>query len=65
MNHEEFFRRFGYCQLRQNEHPFNEFSIDDLYEMFKQRVVAELTVDVPGTSHYGILVDPGKSKGGA
>lgn len=33
------------------------FTIEELYQAFKARMIAELVVDVPGASHYGRLED--------
>ena len=31
--------------------------IEELYQIFKKRLIEEISVNTPNTSHYGILVD--------
>lgn len=33
------------------------FSLEDLYQAFRARMMQEVHVDVPNTSHYGLLVE--------
>jgi len=37
----------------------NHYEVEQLYIEFKKRIMKELMVDVPFTSHYGCLVDKG------
>ena len=34
-----------------------DFSLEELYQAFKERIKAEMVVDVHGTSHYGVLIN--------
>lgn len=55
--HERFFTENGYCRLVEDQYPFKSFTIDELYEMFKERMMAELLVDHPDLRSYGLLVE--------
>jgi hypothetical protein len=35
-------------------------ALENMYQAFKTRLTEEVMVDVPGTSHYGLLVDKAK-----
>lgn len=54
----EFFKRHGGYVIRsffyEND---GVFTVEELYQEFKARLVAELMVDVHGASHYGRLVE--------
>lgn len=49
--HEDYTVRAGYYKNSRT------FSLEELYQAFKARLQQELMVDVPGTSHYGLLQD--------
>jgi hypothetical protein len=38
----------------------DEMRVEDLYQAFKARLIAEIEVDVPHESHYGRLVSRGE-----
>lgn len=39
----------------------HSYTAEDLYQAIKARLIKELSVDVPGTSHYGILCEDKRS----
>jgi hypothetical protein len=62
MEHDEFFRKFGRtcvkaAELHWRTSEVEHLSIEDLYQQFKARMMAELAVSAPDLSTLGALVN--------
>ena len=51
INHKDYHVEAYFYECRRS------FTLEELYQAFKARLKDELMVDVPGTSHYGLLAD--------
>lgn len=49
--HEDYTVAAGFYENRR------DFSLEDLYQAFKARLMAEVLTDTHGTSNYGVLVN--------
>lgn len=56
MSQEEFFKRYGADPVS-IDGDASRWTVEELYQAIKQRLIYELNTDTFGTQHYGRLVD--------